>query len=169
MRLSDGLFLECAHEVARDYPYLEIEYLPLDNLAMGLVLDPSQFDMLVMGNLDGDLVSDLCAGLVGGLGMVPGANIGDGYAVFEAVHGTAPDIAGKGLANPIALILSAELMLRHIGERTAADLVRGGVETLLAEGTHVTRDLGGTAGTTELTDRLLELMAASPLAEGGTR
>jgi isocitrate dehydrogenase (NAD+) len=168
MRLSDGLFLECAHEIARDYPYLEVEYLPLDNLAMALVLDPSQFDMLVMGNLDGDLVSDLCAGLVGGLGMVPGANIGDGYAVFEAVHGTAPDIAGKGLANPIALILSAELMLRHIGERRAADQVRSAVERLLAEGTHLTRDLGGEAGTRELTDRLLELMAA-PAAAGGAR
>jgi isocitrate dehydrogenase (NAD+) len=162
MRLSDGLFLECAYEIARDYPYLEVEYLPLDNLAMALVLDPWQFDMLVMGNLDGDLVSDLCAGLVGGLGMVPGANIGDGHAVFEAVHGTAPDIAGKGLANPIALILSAELMLRHIGERAAAELVRGAVERLLVEGTHVTRDLGGSAGTTELGDRLLELMDAQP-------
>jgi isocitrate dehydrogenase (NAD+) len=160
MRLSDGLFLECAHEVAQDYPYLEVEYLPLDNLAMALVLDPVQLDMLVMGNLDGDLVSDLCAGLVGGLGMVPGANIGDGYAVFEAVHGTAPDIAGRGVANPIALILSAELMLRHIGERRAADSVRGAVERLLAEGTHLTRDLGGSAGTQELTARLLELMGA---------
>ncbi|HVS13958.1 MAG TPA: isocitrate/isopropylmalate dehydrogenase family protein [Thermoanaerobaculia bacterium] len=166
MRLSDGLFLECAHEIARDYPYLEVEYLPLDSLAMALVLDPSQFDMLVMGNLDGDLVSDLCAGLVGGLGMVPGANIGDGYAVFEAVHGTAPDIAGQGLANPIALILSAELMLRHIGERRAAELVRSAVERLLAEGTHLTRDLGGQAGTREVTDRLIELMSA-PLAAGG--
>jgi len=160
MRLSDGLFLECAHEAAQDYPYLEVEYLPLDNLAMALVLDPVQLDMLVMGNLDGDLVSDLCAGLVGGLGMVPGANIGDGYAVFEAVHGTAPDIAGRGVANPIALILSAELMLRHIGERRAADSVRGAVERLLAEGTHLTRDLGGSAGTQELTARLLELMGA---------
>ncbi|HVS65684.1 MAG TPA: isocitrate/isopropylmalate dehydrogenase family protein [Thermoanaerobaculia bacterium] len=160
MRLSDGLFLECAHEIAQDYPYLEVEYLPLDNLAMALVLDPSQFDMLVMGNLDGDLVSDLCAGLVGGLGMVPGANIGDGYAVFEAVHGTAPDIAGKGVANPIALILSAELMLRHIAEHEAADLVRAAVEQLLAEGTRVTRDLGGSSGTGELCDRLLELMDA---------
>ncbi|REJ83460.1 MAG: isocitrate/isopropylmalate dehydrogenase family protein [Acidobacteria bacterium] len=156
--LSDGLFLDCARHTARDYPFLQVDYLPLDNLAMELVQDPTRFDMLVMGNLDGDVVSDLCAGLVGGLGMVPGANIGDGHAVFEAVHGTAPDIAGQGLANPIALILSAELMLRHIGEAKAAQRVRGAVEALLREGTHVTRDLGGRAGTEELTEALLRLI-----------
>lgn len=153
--LSDGLFLDCARQTAADYPFLQVDYLPLDNLAMELVRDPTRFDMLVMGNLDGDVVSDLCAGLVGGLGMVPGANIGRGHAVFEAVHGTAPDIAGQGLANPIALILSAELMLRHIGEASAAQRVRAGVEALLRDGEHLTRDLGGTAGTEELTEALL--------------
>ncbi|MEM1248359.1 MAG: isocitrate/isopropylmalate family dehydrogenase [Acidobacteriota bacterium] len=165
-RLSDGLFLECAAEIAEDYPYMEVELLPLDNLAMALVQDPRPFDTLVMGNLDGDLVSDLCAGLVGGLGMVPGANIGHGHAVFEAVHGTAPDIAGRDLANPIALILSAELMLRHIGEAQAATHLRASVEELLAEGKVLTRDLGGTAGTTSLADELLRLIDARMKSSG---
>lgn len=156
--LSDGLFLQCAKEVATDYPYLEVETMPLDMLAMELVLDPTRFDMLVMGNLDGDVVSDLCAGIVGGLGVVPGANIGDGHAVFEAVHGTAPDIAGKNMANPIALILSAELMLRHIGEARAAKAVRRSVHRLLQEGRVLTRDLGGDAGTSEVGAELVRLV-----------
>ena len=156
--LSDGLFLQCAEEVATDYPYLEVETMPLDTLAMELVLDPTRFDMLVMGNLDGDVVSDLCAGIVGGLGVVPGANIGDGHAVFEAVHGTAPDIAGKNMANPIALILSAELMLRHIGEARAADAVRRSVRRLLEEGRVLTRDLGGDAGTSDVGAELVRLV-----------
>ncbi len=170
MRLSDGLYLECAREASRNYPFLEVDYLPVDNLAMALVQDPTPFDMLVMGNLDGDLVSDLCAGLVGGLGVVPGANIGDGYAVFEAVHGTAPDIAGQGVANPLALILSAELMLRHIGEAGAASMLRTAVERLLGDGEHLTRDLGGTAGTDEMTEALLELIdhGPQPAAKGWT-
>jgi isocitrate dehydrogenase (NAD+) len=158
MRLSDGLFLECAREIARDYPYLNVDYLPLDNLALELVRDPTRFDMLVMGNLDGDVVSDLCAGLVGGLGLVGGANIGDGCALFEAVHGTAPDIAGQGLANPLAVILSAELMLRHIGEVEPAERLRRAIETLLTEGKALTRDLGGEASTRELTDELLQIL-----------
>jgi len=116
--------------------------------------------MLVMGNLDGDLMSDLCAGLVGGLGVVPGANYGNGCAVFEAVHGTAPDIAGRDLANPIALILSAELMLRYVGEAEAAAHLRAGVERLLIGGTALTRDLGGKANTSELTDALLAELEA---------
>ncbi len=161
MRLSDGLFLECAQRIAADYPYLEVEYKPLDSLALELVRDPTVFDLLVMGNLDGDLVSDLCAGLVGGLGLVPGANIGDGCAVFEAVHGTAPDIAGKGIANPLALILSAEMMLRHIGEAGPADRLIAAVETLLSEGKHLTGDLGGKANTRELTDALIEILDRS--------
>jgi isocitrate dehydrogenase (NAD+) len=156
--LSDGLFLESADRIAADYPYMEVEHMTLDNVAMELALDPTRFDVIVLGNLDGDVLSDLCAGLVGGLGMVPGANIGDGYAVFEAVHGTAPDIAGQGVANPIALILSAELMLRHIGERPAADRLRAGVERVLREGTSVTRDLGGTAGTAGITGAILEAL-----------
>ncbi len=161
MPLSDGLFLDCAQEIAADYPYLQVEVLPLDNLAMALVQRPQDFDMLVMGNLDGDLVSDLCAGLVGGLGMVPGANIGAGHAVFEAVHGTAPDIAGQDKANPIALILSAVLMLRHIGETGAADRLGSAVRTLLFEGKSVTRDLGGTTGTSGVGDALIEILSRS--------
>lgn len=158
MRLSDGLFLDSVRAIADDYPYLEVEEIPLDNLALELVRDPTRFDTLVMGNLDGDVVSDLCAGLVGGLGVVPGANIGDGCAVFEAVHGTAPDIAGQGLANPLALILSGEMMLRYIGEGAAAVRLRAAVETLLAEGKVLTRDLGGEATTVEMTDELLAVL-----------
>ncbi len=158
MPRSDGLFIDCARLVAENYPYFEVQYLPLDNLALELVRSPSDFDTLIMGNLDGDIISDLCAGLVGGLGLVPGANIGDGCAVFEAVHGTAPDIAGNNVANPLALILSAELMLRHIGERRAADRTRHAIETLLTEGTTLTRDLGGQATTSQLTDQLLRLL-----------
>jgi isocitrate dehydrogenase (NAD+) len=158
MRLGEGLFLDCAREVARDYPYLDVEFQAIDRVFLELVLDPSRYDMLVSGNLDGDLLSDLCAGFVGGLGLVPGANIGHGHAVFEAVHGTAPDLAGKGVANPLAVILSAELMLRHIGEAGAAGHLRRGVEALLSRGEHLTRDLGGQAGTTEMTDALLRLL-----------
>lgn len=158
MPLSDGLFLEAARRVAEDYPFTDVEYVSLDNLVMELALDPNQFDTIVLGNLDGDLVSDLCAGLVGGLGLVPGANIGAKYAVFEAVHGTAPDIAGKGVANPLALILSAELMLLHVGERRAAQRLRAGVERLLTDGSVLTGDLGGSATTEELTNALLEAL-----------
>jgi isocitrate dehydrogenase (NAD+) len=150
MKLSDGLFLSCANQVASDFPFIEVEDLLIDNTCMQLVLEPRRFDLLLMENLYGDLVSDLCAGLVGGLGVVPGANIGDRYAVFEAVHGSAPDIAGKGLANPTALILSACLMLRHLGERAAAARIRRAVETVLLDGGRVTSDLGGTATTTEM-------------------
>ena len=153
--LSDNLFLACARESEQHYPFFQVDYLPLDNLALELAKDPTRFDMLVMGNLDGDLMSDLCAGLVGGLGVVPGANYGNGCAVFEAVHGTAPDIAGRDLANPIALILSAELMLRYVGEAEAAAHLRAGVERLLIGGRALTRDLGGKANTSELTDALL--------------
>ena len=158
MPLSEGLFLETARAVAEDYPFTEVEYVGLDNLVMELALDPHQFDTIVLGNLDGDVVSDMCAGLVGGLGMVPGANIGKRYAVFEAVHGTAPDIAGRGIANPLALILSAELMLRHVGERAAAKRLRAGVERLLSDGSVLTGDLGGTATTRQMTDALLEAL-----------
>ena len=158
MPLSEGLFLETARAVAEDYPFTEVEYVGLDNLVMELALDPHQFDTIVLGNLDGDVVSDMCAGLVGGLGMVPGANIGKQYALFEAVHGTAPDIAGRGIANPLALILSAELMLRHVGEQAAAKRLRAGVERLLSDGSVLTGDLGGTATTRQMTDALLEAL-----------
>ena len=158
MPLSDGLFLQSAEQVARDFPLMKVEYLGLDNLMMDLTLDPSNFDTIVLGNLDGDLVSDLCAGLVGGLGLVPGANLGSSYALFEAVHGTAPDIAGKGIANPLALILSAELMLRHMGLRDPADRLRSGVELMLTEGEVLTGDLGGTATTEQMTDQLVSVL-----------
>ncbi len=155
MPQSDGLFLECAREVASHFPFTEVEYVKLDNLVMELALDPRKFDTIVLGNLDGDLVSDLCAGLVGGLGLVPGANIGERCALFEAVHGTAPDIAGKGIANPTALILSAEMMLRHMGQQQGADRLRGAVEEVLTDGSTVTGDLGGSATTAQYTDAIL--------------
>jgi isocitrate dehydrogenase (NAD+) len=153
--LSDGLFLETAETVADDYPFLEFEQLHTDTLCMRLALDPSRYDVLVMENLFGDVVSDLCAGLVGGLGLVPGANLGDKFAVFEAVHGSAPDIAGKGLANPIALIRSAALLLEHVGQRDEARRVEMSVRRALAEGRGLTRDLGGDGTTATLTERLI--------------
>jgi isocitrate dehydrogenase (NAD+) len=155
MRLSDGLFLDAARDVAEAYPFIEFEERRIDNLCMELALDPSRFDVLVMENLFGDVISDLCAGLVGGLGLVPGANIGERYAVFEAVHGSAPDIAGKGLANPIAIIRSAALLLDHIGQRAAARRVEAAVEQTLANGRGLTRDLGGQGDTRGLTDQII--------------
>jgi isocitrate dehydrogenase (NAD+) len=152
---SDGLFLETARAVALDFPFLQFEELHVDALCMRLALDPTQFDVLVMENLFGDVLSDLCAGLVGGLGLVPGANIGSRYAVFEAVHGSAPDIAGKGLANPIALILSAAMMLRHIGQPDAARSIESAVRKTLNAGCGLTRDLGGDGSTATLTAQLI--------------
>src|SRR5207253_1015523 len=125
--LSDGLFLAMARAVADDYPFLGFQEMPVDELCLRLALEPADFDVLVMENLFGDVISDLCAGLVGGLGLVPGANLGTRYAVFEAVHGSAPDLAGKGLANPIALIRSAALLLEHIGQKRAAERVEESV------------------------------------------
>jgi len=155
LRLSDGLFLDAARAVAEAYPFIEFEERRIDNLCMELALDPSRFDVLVMENLFGDVISDLCAGLVGGLGLVPGANIGERYAVFEAVHGSAPDIAGKGLANPIAIIRSAALLLDHIGQRQAARCVETAVERTLAARRGLTRDLGGQGTTRSLTDQII--------------
>src|SRR5213592_367810 len=131
MKLSDGLFLDCCRKVAREYADVAYDEMIVDNTCMQLVLDPSRFDVLLLENLYGDIVSDLCAGFVGGLGMTPGANIGATGAVFEAVHGSAPDIAGKNLANPIALILSGALMLDHLGEKDAAERVRKAVRAVL--------------------------------------
>jgi isocitrate dehydrogenase (NAD+) len=153
--LSDGLFLKTARAVAGDYPFLEFQEIPVDALCLELALDPSRFDVLVMENLFGDVISDLCAGLVGGLGLVPGANLGARYAVFEAVHGSAPDIAGKGLANPIALLRSAALMLEHIGQRTPARRIEESVRRTLEAGRGLTRDLGGDGNTATLTERLV--------------
>jgi isocitrate dehydrogenase (NAD+) len=155
MKLSDGLFLDCAQKVAEQYSDIEYQEIIVDNLAMQLVMNPNQFDILVLTNLYGDIVSDLCAGLVGGLGMVPGANIGDEYAVFEAVHGSAPDIAGKGIANPIAVIFSSLLMLRHLGMDKIADRIREAVHQVTLKGEILTGDLGGRANTKELTQAII--------------
>jgi isocitrate dehydrogenase (NAD+) len=160
MKLSDGLFLDCARDVSRQYPDIQYDEKIVDATCMHLVLNPSLFDVLLMENLYGDIVSDLCAGLVGGLGVVGAANHGLEIAVFEAVHGSAPDIAGKLLANPTALLLSAILMLRHIGEDTAADRVMGAVNSVLADGQVRTRDLGGTASTFEYADAIAARLKA---------
>ncbi len=153
--LSDGLFLKTARAVADDYPFLGFEDLHIDHLCMQLALDPTRFDVLVMENLFGDVISDLCAGLVGGLGLVPGSNLGAKYAVFEAVHGSAPDIAGKGLANPIALLRSAALMLEHIGQRRPARRIEQSVRRTLERRQGLTRDLGGDGTTATITEQLV--------------
>ena len=153
MRYSDGLFLKTFLDIARD-PLIrgevEIEEIQIDHLSMRLAWEPEAFDVLLLPNLYGDILSDLCAGLVGGLGLIPGANIGWEYAVFEPVHGSAPDIAGKGLANPIAMILSGAMMLRHLGERSAATRVERAVDAMLAEGSVRTPDLGGSSTTDQV-------------------
>jgi len=151
MKLGDGLFLRSVRAVARDFTDIRYDERIVDAACMQLVLDPTQFDLLVLPNLYGDIVSDLCAGLVGGLGVVPGANLGTDAAVFEAVHGSAPDIAGKNLANPTALLLSALMMLRHLGEDASADRIMTALGRVLADPRVRTRDLGGTATTTEFT------------------
>jgi isocitrate dehydrogenase (NAD+) len=160
MKLSDGLFLDCARDVSRAYPDITYDEKIVDATCMQLVLKPELFDVLLLENLYGDIVSDLCAGLVGGLGVVGAANLGLEIAVFEAVHGSAPDIAGKLLANPTALLLSAILMLRHIDEGAAADRVMRAVTAVLAEGRIRTRDLGGTASTLEYADAIVDRLKA---------
>jgi isocitrate dehydrogenase (NAD+) len=154
MKMGDGLFLASVRTVAAGYPDIAVDDRIVDAACLQLVMNPTQFDVLLLPNLYGDIVSDLCAGLVGGLGVVPGANLGADAAVFEAVHGSAPDIAGKNVANPTALLLSAVLMLRHIGEGAMADGVMRAVETVLAEGRIRTRDLGGTATTAEYAEAI---------------
>ncbi len=160
MKLADGLFLDCVREVARDYRDIAYDEIIIDNCAMQLVLNPTRFDVLVMENFYGDVLSDLCAGLAGGLGVVPGANIGDEVALFEAVHGSAPDIAGQDRANPTALILSAALMLRHLREEAAATRIEEAVRRVIAARRVVTPDLGGTAGTRAMTDAIIEELGA---------
>jgi isocitrate dehydrogenase (NAD+) len=155
MKLSDGLFLRSVRAVAAQFPAIEYKELIVDNACMQIVMDPQQFDMLLLPNLYGDVMSDLAAGLVGGLGVVPSANIGDECAMFEAVHGTAPDIAGKGFANPTALLMSGILMLDHLGERTAAERIQNALESVYREGKHTTRDVGGKAGTEEFADAVI--------------
>jgi isocitrate dehydrogenase (NAD+) len=152
MKLGDGLFLESVRAVSRDYAEITYEEKIVDAACMHLVMNPAQFDVLVMPNLYGDIVSDLCAGLVGGLGVVGAANLGTDIGVFEAVHGSAPDIAGKGVANPTALLLSAVLMLRHIGEQDAAGRIMAALGRVLQAQQRLTRDLGGTASTAEFAD-----------------
>ncbi len=155
MKLSDGLFLRSVRAVAAQFPQIEYKELIVDNACMQMVMDPQQFDMLLLPNLYGDVMSDLAAGLVGGLGVVPSANIGDECAMFEAVHGTAPDIAGKGFANPTALLMSSILMLDHLGERTAAERIQNALEKVYREAKHTTRDVGGKAGTEEFADAVI--------------
>ena len=158
MKLSDGLFLRCCREAAAGYPEIQYNELIVDNASMQMVMRPEQFDVLLMPNLYGDIVSDLAAGLVGGLGIVPGANIGERHAVFEAVHGSAPDIAGKGIANPTAVMLSSVMMLIHLDEQDAASRLRNAVEAVYAKGEKVPRDVGGSASTEEFTDAVIAAM-----------
>lgn len=155
MKRTDGLFLECCREVAKEYSEIEYKEIIVDNCAMQLVMHPEQFDVMVLGNLYGDIISDLAAGLVGGLGVVPGANIGDEIAVYESVHGSAPDIAGKGIANPLATVLSATMLLRRLGEGLAADRVQAAVILFLADKNDLTPDLGGSATTDQLVDAII--------------
>ena len=156
LKFTSGLFLEVGREVAREYlGRVEFEDRIVDAAAMQLVLKPEAFDVIVTTNLFGDILSDLVSGLVGGLGLAPGANIGSSAAIFEAVHGTAPDIAGKGVANPGALLLAAALMLDHVGEKARADRIRSALEAVIREGQTVTRDLGGTAGTDDFTSAII--------------
>ena len=158
MKMSDGLFLKCCREIAAQFPEIKYEELIVDNACMQLVMRPETFDVLLLPNLYGDIVSDLAAGLVGGLGIVPGANLGETQALFEAVHGTAPDIAGQGKANPTALMQSAALMLAHLGERDAAHRLQQAIEQVYAEGKSLTADLGGSASTDKFTSAVIAHM-----------
>src|SRR3954469_17668674 len=159
LKLSDGLFLRTCRVVAQSFPDIAFDDSIIDATAMKLVINPHAFDVMVMENLFGDIVSDLTAGLIGGLGLAPSANVGERVAVFEAVHGSAPDIAGKGTANPTAIILSAVLMLRYLGEKSAADRVENAIRSVFYLGTARTRDLGGTATTAQFVDAVLAAMA----------
>jgi len=156
MKLSDGLFLECARNVAGEYPDIEFEDMIVDAMCMKLVQSPENYDVMVLPNLYGDIVSDLCAGLVGGLGVAPGANIGLEASVFEPVHGSAPKHAGKNRVNPLAILLSGVMMLQHLGEYDAASRVAQAVNTVLKEGKSLTYDLGGSAGTDQMADAIIE-------------
>ncbi|MCU0238054.1 MAG: isocitrate dehydrogenase (NAD(+)) [Pyrinomonadaceae bacterium] len=156
MKLSDGLFLECFYNVAKDYPELPADDKIIDNACMQLVMRPEQFEVMVLENLYGDIVSDLCAGLIGGLGLAPGANIGEQGAVFEAVHGSAPDIAGQGVANPTAIMMSGIMMLRHLGEFDAAKRMEDSIMEVYAEGKYRTKDLGGESKTADFANAIIE-------------
>jgi isocitrate dehydrogenase (NAD+) len=161
MKMSDGLFLRCSRDVSKEYPEITYGEHIVDNTCMQLVMNPYQYDMLLLENLYGDIISDLCAAFVGGLGFVPGANIGDECAIFEAVHGSAPDIAGKNIANPTAVIRSSLLMLCHIGEHEAALKIRNALEKVYRDRNKLTRDVGGKAGTSEFADSVIEAMESA--------
>src|ERR1035437_3004538 len=158
MKLSDGLFLQCSRKIAKEYPEIAYAEHIVDNTCMQLVTNPYQYDVLLLENLYGDIISDLCAAFVGGLGLVPGANFGEHCAIFEAVHGSAPDIAGKGLANPTAVLRSGILMLRHLGEQEAADRIKRALEVVYSERKHLTRDVSGTASTNQFADAVIAAM-----------
>lgn len=164
MRSTSGLFLEVARETAQNFADIEFEEMIIDNCAMQLVMNPDRFDVMVTTNLFGDVLSDLCAGLVGGLGLAPGANIGERMGIFEAVHGSAPDIAGKGVANPTALLLAAAMMLDHLGITGPAERIRGAVREVIGAGRALTRDLGGSASTEDYTAELLRHLGQSASA-----
>jgi isocitrate dehydrogenase (NAD+) len=166
MKLSDGLFLRCARNVAKEYPEIGYAEHIVDNTCMQLVMNPYQYDMLLMENLYGDIISDLCAAFVGGLGMVPSANFGDRCAIFEAVHGSAPDIAGKNIANPTAIIRCSLLMLRHLGEFDAALKIRTALEKVYRTRDKLTRDVGGKSGTSEFAESIIEAMQSEPVYAG---
>ena len=156
MQLTDGLFLSSVRNIAKKYPDIEYEEMEAGYLCMKMVMNPERFDVLVLPNLYGDLVSDLGAGLVGGLGVVAGANIGAEAAVYEATHGTAPDLIGKGIANPTASILCGAMMLKRLGEREASNKIYNAAVKVLADGKHTTPDLGGTASTEEMTKAIIK-------------
>jgi isocitrate dehydrogenase (NAD+) len=165
MKLSDGLFLRCSRTVAKEYPEITYGEHIVDNTCMQLVMNPYQYDMLVMENLYGDIISDLCAAFVGGLGLVPSANLGEDCAIFEAVHGSAPDIAGKNLANPTAVLRSSLLMLEHLGEHDAATKLTHALEYVYRSREKLTRDVGGQAGTSEFADSIIEAMQSDAYLE----
>jgi isocitrate dehydrogenase (NAD+) len=163
MKMSDGLFIRCSRNVSRSYPEITYGEHIVDNTCMQLVMNPYQYDMLLLENLYGDIISDLCAAFVGGLGLVAGANFGLDCAIFEAVHGSAPDIAGKDMANPTAVLRSAVLMLHHLGEHDAANHINAALAHVYTEKKHVTRDVGGTAGTVEFADAVIEALRTAPV------
>src|SRR5450432_3452672 len=160
MKMSDGLFIRCSRNISKEYPEIIYGEHIVDNTCMQLVMNPYQYDMLLLENLYGDIISDLCAAFVGGLGLVPGANYGHQCAIFEAVHGSAPDIAGKDIANPTAVLRSALLMLRHIGEHDASLKIRNAIDDVYRDRSKLTRDVGGTAGTSEFADAIIQAMEA---------
>jgi isocitrate dehydrogenase (NAD+) len=169
MKMSDGLFLKCAREIGKDFPDITYGEHIIDNTCMQLVMNPYQYDMLLLENLYGDIVSDLCAAFVGGLGLVPGANIGADAAIFEAVHGSAPDIAGKDIANPTALLQSAVLMLHYIDETEAAERVQTAIEKVYTEGKSLTRDVGGSSGTKAFAEAVIAALETEKVASNERR